>query len=196
MGTQQQAPTAHPMVRVISGAICTLVAYAVDPSLGLAVAVTSGVWVLLGIGRLVGRVAERPAEHNVQVRGAVAHVVVDPNAARPFAPQPMQFAPPRPLPQPSIPPPRRDGFIECPECTLFLATATQCVCGWTMPPELPPAGAQPAPEAFAPPTYPPTSAPVARPRLSPACPQCRAPTQWMAEFGRFFCARCDAYVET
>ena len=33
-----------------------------------------------------------------------------------------------------------------------------------------------------------------QPRVCPACPQCRAPTAWVAEYERFFCSRCDAYL--
>ena len=32
------------------------------------------------------------------------------------------------------------------------------------------------------------------PKVCPACPQCRAPTNWMSEFSRFLCTRCNVYV--
>lgn len=36
--------------------------------------------------------------------------------------------------------------------------------------------------------------PSSRSRAVPACPQCRAPTTWVAEHSRFFCDRCALYL--
>lgn len=56
-------------------------------------------------------------------------------------------------------------------------------------------GAQPAyyPPPYYP--YPPQApqAPVAGPQAPPNCPVCGQPLSWIAQYGRWYCARCQQY---
>ncbi len=47
---------------------------------------------------------------------------------------------------------------------------------------------QPAPAPAPAPT------PPAAPRTAPACKSCGKPTEWIEEYGRYYCYDCDAYV--
>lgn len=51
-----------------------------------------------------------------------------------------------------------------------------------------PAEPQPAPEPE------PEPAPAAAPGTAPACKSCGKPTEWIEEYGRYYCYDCDAYV--
>ncbi len=55
---------ARPMVRTIVGVVITLVCFAVDHALGLASAVVTGVWVLLGVGSVIRAATDKPSEHH------------------------------------------------------------------------------------------------------------------------------------
>lgn len=194
MGNETQAPTAPPMLRMIIGALVTLLAYGIEPVLAVAVGACFGVWVILGLGSLIRVATDRPSEHHVLVRGAVGHVIVEPEQARPV---------PVAVPLPPPPPPRRaiprTKMVECPKCSLLIGPrSAACACGWVVPVAFLDAPPEPV---VVPPVAEPTrtDAATARnageaPRVCPACPQCRAPTEWMPDFERFFCARCDAYL--
>jgi len=168
----------------VTGVVVTLFCFAIDPMFGWAAAVICGNWVLLGIGSVIHAATDKPAEHHVYVRGAVAHVVVDPPAVGPSTRQPnprrtIEPQPPRPKQVP------HKVVIECPRCSMHVfPDAAACVCGWQVSEAS--SGAvmrripQPRPENAV--------------RTCPACPDCRAPTVWVAEHERFFCSRCDAYL--
>ena len=40
----------------------------------------------------------------------------------------------------------------------------------------------------------PAPAPVSGPPAAPACKSCGKPTEWIEEYGRYYCYDCDAYV--
>lgn len=188
------------MVRTIVGVFITLVCFALDPSLGIASAVVTGVWVLLGIGSVIRAAAENPTEHRVRVDGAVAHVVIDPQRAAQTSSSPR---PTLPTHDPT-PDAEADVVIECPRCSQYLfSAAAACSCGWVVSkaargrptPELPAGASSAQRQASAIAQDAGTAAVRSQPRVCPACPQCRAPTAWVAEYERFFCSRCDAYLE-
>lgn len=183
------------MVRTIVGVIITLVCFVVapaDPALWIAAAVISGVWVLLGIGSVIRAATDKPSEHHVQVRGAVAHVVIDDRAPAPMSGRPsLPSAPSAPK---RLPP--RKIVIECPRCSMHVfPEAAACVCGWQVSEASQGAVIRKVRD------QPVDDVPVVEraakqpPRVCPACPACRAPTAWVSEFDRFFCSRCDAYLE-
>jgi hypothetical protein len=169
----QEQRRAYPMARAIIGMVLTLAGFVVDPAIGTAIGVVCGIWVVLGIGSVMHAAAtERPAEHNVRVQGSVAHVVVDAHEASSAPRQQLAAV----------------AMIECPECSSLISpTRTTCRCGWAV------ATQARSPRAIAP-ALQPSDEVSNRPKVSPACPQCRAPTAWNGEFERFFCSRCDAYL--
>jgi hypothetical protein len=195
---------ASPMVRVSVGVVVTLVFFGLDHALGVGAAAVAGVWVILGIASVIRAAAEQPKEHRLQMQleGSVLHAVVE---TRPASPPPLPGPPPDVARQissmrPSMTARRREKLIECPRCSqyVFLPT-TSCTCGWIVPEATPSPSARKlvtanvsdSGEAEARPQQ---MVGAVQPRVCPACPQCRAPTQWVSEFERFFCARCDAYV--
>jgi hypothetical protein len=172
-----------------------------------------GVWVLLGIGSLVGRATERQTEHRVEVHGAVAHVVVPAEVTMRAQPVQDPQGQQRLLVQPPAsearrqdearrPVPPRKRMIECPRCSMLIGTtATACSCGWVVPvPAIEsskPQSSEPAAvESAATPPATTNAKTATRSRVCPACPQCRASAVWNAEFERFYCSRCDARVES
>jgi hypothetical protein len=54
-------------------------------------------------------------------------------------------------------------------------------------------GAPPTPPARAPAPAP-AAAPPSGPPTAPACKSCGKPTEWIEEYGRYYCYDCDAYV--
>lgn len=190
------------MVRTIVGVFITLVCFYLDSSLGIASGVVTGVWVLLGVGTLVGAAAEKPTEHRVRVHGAVAHVVIDPrDTSIPNTGAGAVLPAPQSDERPQVDP-RRDRLVECPRCSQYVfLPAKTCSCGWVVPAyDRRAEDASDSMRVASDPTPPPvvrdTAALADRlaPRVSPACPQCRAPTAWVAEYERFFCSRCDVYL--
>lgn len=160
-----------------------------DPVIAIAVGAVSGLWVVLGVGSAISHASDKPTQHSVEVRGAVAHVVVQPEQKREQAPARQIASAVKP----------RTRMIECPECSLLIGySAANCPCGWQVPGSLlvsAPEVAQPRADVGEVAQDVGTAQPAAtKPRVSPACPQCRAPTAWTDEFQRFYCSRCDAYL--
>lgn len=178
-------------MRGILGALLTMAGYVVDPTVGLAIGVVSGLWVVLGIGSVISHASNRPNEHRVQIVGTVAHVVPPIDRSEALG----QL-------NPGAGGPRRAGFVECPDCSSFIGTAAaRCACGWVVPSAARPKSLAPIQVVM---QHSPSPSPAAvsagdgsaaaAPRACPACPRCRAPTSWVAEFERFMCTRCDLYV--
>ena len=101
-------------MRAVIGTLATLVGFSVDHSLGMAAAAVTGVWVLVGIGTVIGAAADKPT---APVDGALA-------------PAPVRSADDG---RPAPPEPRGDGVTECPRCSQFVfPPATICSCGWVV----------------------------------------------------------------
>lgn len=199
MGTMAREAGVWPMGRMIVGTLATCVAYVfVGPEPAIAVGAVFGLWVVIGVASAVHAATDKPTEHLVHVAGVVGHVNADAarTLARPLAP-----------PQLAAGARRREAFIECARCSAYVApTSDACSCGWQVPTAarardvahprevVPrPSRLTPRPLELAVPA--PTAAlDGASAKPCPACPRCRAPTAWVAEFERFLCERCDVYV--
>lgn len=177
------------MLRTVVGTTITLIAFGFAPPLGIASAVIAGVWVVLGIGAVVKAAVELPTEHHVQVQGVVAHVVV---------PTHVHFEEAGANDEYLLPSHSEGEIIECPRCSQFVfPPTTVCNCGCVV-------RSRPRPErqkVLARGTEvvewdnTEGASQQARQRMTcPACPECRAPTRWVAQFERYLCVRCDAYL--
>ncbi|HET9619814.1 MAG TPA: hypothetical protein VFP84_00510 [Kofleriaceae bacterium] len=183
------------MVRVSVGVLVSLVMFGLDHALGVGAAFIAGVWVILGIGSVIRAAAEQPKEHRLQMQmeGSVLHAVIETRPTPPL-PQPPPPVARRPTSiQSSMTDRRREKLVECPRCSQYVFLPTKsCTCGWMIPEAT--RGPSVRKLATASEVEPRHVVDTAQPAVCPACPQCRAPTQWVLEFERFLCTRCDAYL--